>query len=425
MSEPNDAFYNRVCDIRDGYPVRKRREQLAADIYTGVLTPTQKGCALLFERIGLLSSVQDVDGDILKALLAHPSVFAMLDDYVVSVQCAKAFVHLRMTQELQTLAYEAPGGLAFWRQFISRLESDVVFNLDVLEGCSLSFAPRRYLKRVTVYDPVAVTGTDFEIAAFIVKLCSGVTFVPRTDEKVSWWRVGHAEEALQTNDLLIAMAAYTHPSGRWPLAELPLSGETVSLFRANYLTKRAHFRILHTELKNEEAVLSNSRSSLIHLDSHLLAPRVHGQSATLRNTMLNSIEAVGFLYAHLEFDCTRVFDRVWADACDTIVAIQQSALGVCGQALPNYIVLDLLHLTQDGVTGLVTNQARLIALIEERTKRVCAVREEKERQRELLQKAVERANKYAVVHVKRTTTPTNKRKLDDMSAADKEPDYFS
>lgn len=381
MSVSNDAFYNRVCDIREGYPVWKRREQLAADIYHDVLTPTQNGCALLFERIGLLRSVEVVDRDILKALLASPSIFAALGDYQVTAQCAKAFIQLQMTPELETLAHKAPGGLAFWRQFVKRSETDISFSYGVREPCSLTFAPRRHLTRVRVHDPVELSAPNVGVAAFLVNLYASnhesVCFIARIDDGGPWWRVGVgiATPAVAIKYLLIAMAAYAYPSGPWPLADLPLSGETLSEFRANYLSKRRHFAALKTELEIQDQVVTNTRSSLLHVDAHTLTKAVHAETARLRNVLVESIEKIGALQTQLELDCTRVFARVWADARATIVAVQQSALGVCGEALPLHVVLDLLKLTQDGVTVLVTNEVRLIAMIEACTKRVCAIRE--------------------------------------------------
>lgn len=422
----NDVFYNRVSEIRDLYPVRKHREQLAIDIYADTLKPNLKGCELLFERIGLLHNVRDLDRDILEALLADPSsFFEMLRNYRVTTQCARAFVKLGMWQKLDEAARCNIGdALEFWRRFVMRLQLAVWFNCDTDRWCSLRHAPLKYLTRINLYEPAQVSGASTEVAAFVVRLYSldknAIQFAPLEEEPDQcWWKIGNLADPMTPyhHDLLIAMAAYAHPSGVWPLVDAPLSGETLSRFRSNYLWKRDHLQAMQTELDTDNASFDKI-TAFASLDKHILAPTVHTQLRFLRDATRTSFRAIRTLRGRLEVDCGRVFARVWADACATIVAMQQSALGVCGETLPLHVVFDLLELMQDGVLTIVSNEVRLIALIEDRTKRALALHEvalEKERRR-----LAEDANRLITSENAGATT---KRKFDAVSAKE-ELDFF-
>jgi hypothetical protein len=411
MSESNDMFYTRVCDIREKTAVRKRREQLATDISTGVLVPTQLGCELLFERVGLIREVFDVEAQILSALLDKSDIFTVLLGYGVTVRCACAFVELRMIKPLLSVACKRLHGMDFYWKVVVVLQKRVTFSYCPQYSCSLHLAPLDHLREFSVHEPVVISDARQCVPEFIVKTYNAnknaVKVFRQPDRLKGWWRVGVSQEE-GDQFLMIAMAAYACPSGPWPLRELPLHGKTLSQFRENYLTKRAHFDTLKTYLKDYLDTVRCVGDALRQIDLHHLlgdAPR----SVVLAGSAISAAVEKLKRFDEMQIDCNRVFRRVWADACDIILAIQQSALSCCGQTLPHYIVLDLLRLVDDGVTVLVEKELRLIALIQERTNRALVLYEAAQLQRQ---------NEQMLPGV--AAQSSNKRKFDAVSADNEE-----
>lgn len=376
MSIDGDTFYQRLKEINYTALARRRRRQLAADIQDGKLKPTAKNFRFLFDRIGCLEETRDEDRAILKAVLQLPAFPDEVRDYSPDICCANAFVHLEMATELWTLV-EKHNLNYFWNEFVAQCRHYVLFHLDNNQP-SLLDMPFAQMYGAGVYEPKNIGEIDQDVAAWMLQCYNRqpthVRYAPYNSSK-SWWRLlrGKQSASFSTDCMLMALAAYVYPKGKWPLDSLPLSGQNLLGFVAGYREKLAYLERLVSAL-DSTGHLPNEALQRLSTKHAYFFPQPFCQYLRGVEPAEDFVLLASFKDRMVQ-DCNRVFARVWADACDTIVAIQQSALGVCGKALPHYVVLDLLRLTQDGITTLVVDEERLIALIEERTKRAEAVRD--------------------------------------------------
>ncbi len=371
-----DTFYQRLREVPEATPAKRLRRQLAADIRDGKLTPSAKHFGTLFNRIGCLEKTRVEDREIFEALLQLPAFAEALRGYRAGIFCASAVVYLEMATELWAVV-EKHNLDMFWSEFVGDCRKYVEFHLDNKQP-SLLRMPFAQMYGATVFDPKNIGELNPDVAAWMLRCYNRqpahVRYTTYGSPK-SWWRLVHHSqgERFSTECMLTAVAAYVCPNGKWPLDSLPLKGQNLLDFVTGYREKLAYLESLISALDSmgrlpHEASERISRAHAYYVGQSFLK-YLHGTEPVEDFVLLANFKE------RMVQDCNRVFARVWADACDTIVAIQQSALGVCGKALPHYIVLDLLRLTQDGVTTLVADEERLIALIEDRTKRVKAIRD--------------------------------------------------